>query len=176
MKRCDICYFPWWWKTLVSKDLLNAEYKASVKISEFDLMTFIGISESWHTFDESRFNVSSSTSAFEILLNLKYLFVSLTFIAMILGWLLYCYIDLAIGSSIWSLFTDLSWYFGIFRFETTLIKNLLRASATLSFLSKIKTCSTNVIYHELSFFQKKKGFIDFQKVLLSVTFSWSRLL
>ena len=33
-------------KTLVSKDLLNSEYKASVKMSEFDLITFVGISES----------------------------------------------------------------------------------------------------------------------------------
>ena len=104
-------------KTLVSKDLLNWEYKASVKMSEFGLLTFVGTSESWHAFDESRFNISFSISAFEMLLNLKYLFVLLFFIATILGWFLYCSIDLAMGSSIWSIFTDLSWYFGIFRLK-----------------------------------------------------------
>ena len=109
-------------KTLVYKDLLNSEYKASVKMSGWDLITFVGISESWHAFDESRFNISFSISAFEILLNLKYLFAVLLFIATILGWFLYCSIDLAMGSSIWAIFTDLSWYFGIFRSEITLIK------------------------------------------------------
>ena len=49
---------PLLWKARVSKDLLNSEYKASVKMSEFDLITFVGISESWHAFDESRFNIS----------------------------------------------------------------------------------------------------------------------
>ena len=75
-------------KTLVSKDLLISD-KASAKMSEFDLITFVGISESWHAFDESRFNISFSISAFEILLNLKYLFVLLPFVATILGWFLY---------------------------------------------------------------------------------------
>ena len=73
-------------KTLVSEDLLNSEYKASVTMSEFDLITSVGISESWQAFDESRFNISFSISAFEILLNWKYLFVLLLFIATILGW------------------------------------------------------------------------------------------
>ena len=73
-------------KTLVSKDLLNLEYKASVKMSEIDFIAFVGISESWHAFDESRFNISFSISDFEILLNLKYLFVLLLFLATILGW------------------------------------------------------------------------------------------
>ena len=91
-------------------------------MSELDLINFVGISESWHAFDESRFNISFSISGFEILLNVKYLFVLLLFIAAILGWFLYCSIDLAIGSSMWSIFTGLFWYFGIFRFETTLIK------------------------------------------------------
>ena len=68
-----------------TKDLLNSEYKVSVKMSEFDLITFVRISESWHAFDESRFNISFSISAFEILLNLKYLYVLLLFIATILG-------------------------------------------------------------------------------------------
>ena len=40
-----------------------------------------------------------------------HLCVVLLFIATILGWFLYCSIDLAIGSSIWPIFTDLSWYF-----------------------------------------------------------------
>ena len=100
-------------------------------MSELDLITFVGISESWHAFNESRFNISFSISAFEILLNLKYLYVLLLFIATILGWFLYCSIYLAIGSSIRSIFADLSWYFGIFRFETTLTKNLLKISATI---------------------------------------------
>ena len=123
---------------------MNSEYKASVKMSELDLITFVGISESWHAYDESRFNISFSISAFEILLNLKYVFVLFHFIATILGWF-YCSIDLAIGSSIWSVFTDLSWYFGIFKFEIALVKKLLRISAILLFLPKIRSCSTNVI-------------------------------
>ena len=102
---------------------MNLEYKASVKMSELYLITFVGILESWHAFDESMFDIFVSISAFEILLNLKYLFVLLLFIATILGWFLYCSIDLAIGSSIWSMCTDLLWYFGVFRFETALVKN-----------------------------------------------------
>ena len=62
-------------------------------------------------------------------------------------------------SSIGSIFTDLPWYFGIFRFETTWIKKLLRISATLSFLSKIKSCSTNVILLlSRAFFQKREAY------------------
>ena len=119
--------------------MLISEYKVSVKMFELDLIAFVGILESWHTFDESRFNFFFSISAFEILLNLKYLFVVLLFIATITGWFLYCSIDLAIASSMWLIFIDLSWYFGIFRLKTTLIKKLLRTSETLSFLSKIKS-------------------------------------
>ena len=72
-------------KTVVSKDLSNSEYKASIKMYELDLITFVCISESWHAFEESRFNISFSISAFEIVLNLKYLFVVLLFIGKILG-------------------------------------------------------------------------------------------
>ena len=93
--------------------LVLLRYKVSVKMSErFD--DFFGISESWRAFDESRFNVSFSISDFEILLNLKYLFLFLLFIATMLGWILYCSDDLVIGSSIWLIFPDLS-YFGILR-------------------------------------------------------------
>ena len=79
-------------------------------MSEFDLITFVDMSESWHAFDVSKFNISFSISAFEILLNLKYFFVLLLFIATVLGWFLYCsvilfYFYLAIGSWIWSIFT-----------------------------------------------------------------------
>ena len=49
-------------------------------MSELDLMIFVGISESGHAFNESRFNISFSISDFEILLNLKYFFVLLLFI------------------------------------------------------------------------------------------------
>ena len=38
-------------KRLASKDLLNSEYKASVKMSEVGLIIFVGISESWHAFE-----------------------------------------------------------------------------------------------------------------------------
>ena len=127
-------------------------------MSECDLITFVGISESWHAFDEARLNTSFSISAFEILLNLKYLFVLLLFIATILGWFLYCSIDLPIGSSIWSIFTDLSWFYGIFRFETTSIKKLLITCATLSFLSTIKSCSTNVSLSWVEPFSEKRSF------------------
>ena len=95
-------------KTPASKNLLNSEYKASVKISELGLIAFVGMSEFWHAFDESRFNISLSISAFEILFNLKHVFVLLLFIATALEWFLYCSIDLAIGSSLWSILTDLS--------------------------------------------------------------------
>ena len=78
--------------------------------------------------------------------------------------------------SIWSIFIDLSWYFGIFRLETTLVKKLLGASAILSFLSKIESCLTNVIFLWVELFAETRDLIDFQNVLLSGTFSWSRLL
>ena len=68
-----------------------------------------------------------------------------TFFATMLGWLLNCSIDLVIGSSTWSIFTDSARYFGIFRFGTTLIKKLWWTSATFWFLSKIKSCSTNEV-------------------------------
>ena len=84
-------------KTLASKDLLNSEYKASVKMSELDLISFVSTLESWHAFDESRFNISFSISAFEMLLNLKYLFVLLLFLGTILRWFLHCSIDLALN-------------------------------------------------------------------------------
>ena len=140
MNKCAFANFIDGGKTLVSKDLLNSEYNASIQMSELDVITYVGLSESWYAFHESRFNISFSISAFEILLNLKYLFVVSLFIATILGWFLYRSIDLATGSSRWSIFTDLWGCFGIFRFETTSIKKILRNSATLSFLSKIKSC------------------------------------
>ena len=77
-------------------------------MSELGLIAFVGMSEFWHAFDESRFNISLSISAFEILFNLKHVFVLLLFIATALEWFLYCSIDLAIGSSLWSILTDLS--------------------------------------------------------------------
>ena len=122
MNKCAFANFIDGGKTLVSKDLLNSEYNASIQMSELDVITYVGLSESWYAFHESRFNISFSISAFEILLNLKYLFVLLLFIATILGWFLYCSTDLAIGSSTWLIFTDLTWYYGIFRSETILIK------------------------------------------------------
>ena len=39
-------------KTLISKDLLNLEYKASVKMSELDLITYVSISKSLYAFHE----------------------------------------------------------------------------------------------------------------------------
>ena len=62
------------------------------------LIIFVGISESLHAFDESRFNISFSVFCFGIQLNLKYLFVLLLFTASILGCFLHCSIDLIIGS------------------------------------------------------------------------------
>ena len=73
--------------------LVLLRYKVSVKMSErFD--DFFGISESWRAFDESRFNVSFSISDFEILLNFKYLFVCLLFIATMLWWSCYWILDM----------------------------------------------------------------------------------
>ena len=136
---------------------MNSEDKASAKMSELDLITFVGISKSWHAFDESRFNISFSISVFEILLSLKYIFVLLLFITTY-SYDFYCSIDFAIGSSIWSMiFTDLSWYFGIFRFEITSIKKILRTSTTLSFLSKIKSCSTNIILLWVETFSEREA-------------------
>ena len=130
-------------------------------MSELDLITFVGISESWHAFDVSRFNMSFSISAFEILLNLKYFFVLLLFIATVLGWFLLFYYTVLFLSCYWILnMVDiyyLSWYFRIFRFETTSIKILLRTSATLSFLSKINSCSTNGILLWVEPFSAKKA-------------------
>ena len=136
---------------------MNSEDKASAKMSELDLITFVGISKSWHAFDESRFNISFSISVFEILLSLKYIFVLLLFITTY-SYDFYCSIDFAIGSSIWSMiFTDLSWYLGIFRFEITSIKKILRTSTTLSFLSKIKSCSTNIILLWVETFSEREA-------------------
>ena len=117
-------------KTLIHKDLLNSEYKASVKMSESDLINFVGISESWHAFHES--------SKFQYFLLNFCLWNTIKFEIFICAFTFYCNdarmifilfywsCDWAIGSSIWSIFTDLSWYFRIFRFETTVIKKLLR--------------------------------------------------
>ena len=81
-------------------DLLNPEYKASVKMSELDLIVLVYILEYWHALNESGCNISLSISDFEILLNLKYSFVILVFIARLRGQFLYCSIDLVIQSAI----------------------------------------------------------------------------
>ena len=70
-------------KTLAPKGLLNSEYTVSVKMSWLDFIVTSGISESWHAFHESKFNIYFSISSFEILLNLKHLFLLLIFIATI---------------------------------------------------------------------------------------------
>ena len=132
-------------------------------MSEFNLITFVDMSESWHAFDVSKFNISFSISAFEILLNFFFeiFFCAFTFYcnSTRMIFILFCYTVLFL-SCYWILnmidIYYLSWYFRIFRFETTSIKILWRTSATLSFLSKIKSCSTNVILLWVEPFSEKK--------------------
>ena len=91
--------------------------------------------------------------------NAKYLFVFLISIVTIIGWFLYCFHDLFIRSSIWSIFTDWSWYFGIFIFEATFLKKIY------IFLFKIKSCLTNVCLLKFKLFSQKRGSVEFGKVL-----------
>ena len=48
-------------------------------MSELDLVTFVGLSESWHAFDESRFNISCSISAFEMFIKFEMFICAFTF-------------------------------------------------------------------------------------------------
>ena len=80
--------------------MLNWIYNGSIKMSELNLIIFIGILESWHAFEELRFNISFSILSFEILLNVKYLLVLLLFFATIIGWFSYCSTDAVVRPSV----------------------------------------------------------------------------
>ena len=79
------------------------------------------------------------------------------------------------SSSIWSDLIDESTYRGIFRFETALVKELLKVLAILSALSIMQSFLTNVISLDLGLLSVKRGLTYFQKDLLSKIFLWSRL-
>ena len=91
-------------------------------------------------------------------------------IAATLGWLLYCSIMRKIRSSMWSISTDGSTNGGIFKFETALVKKLLKVSAILSLFSNMELSSTKVILLDLAFFSVNSALTYFQKDLLSIIF------
>ena len=74
------------------------------------------------------------------------------------------------SSSIWSDLIDESTYRGIFRFETALVKELLKVLAILSALSIMQSFLTNVISLDLGLLSVKSGLTYFQKDLLSKIF------
>ena len=69
-----------------------------------------------------------------------------------------------------SISTDEATNDGIFKFETTLVKKLLKVSAILSLFSNMKLSSTKVILLDLAFFSVNSGLTYFQKDLLSIIF------
>ena len=140
-------------------------------MSEFDLITFVGISESWHAFDESRFNTSFSISNFEILFEI-----------FIRAFTFYCNDNRIFILFYWSCYwilnmIDIYWLVVIFwniYIWNYIDKKLLRTSATLSLLSKSKSYSTNVVL--LWTFFRKKRLNRFPKSFIIGKVSWSRLL
>ena len=135
-----------------SNDLLNTLYKTSANMSAFIFIIFVGISESWDALETSRFKIS--------FLHLTLVYTGrktaysffFLFIATTLGWFLYCSIIRKIGSSMWSIFTDGSTNVGIFKFETALVKKLLKVWAILSLFFTMELSSTKVILLDLALF------------------------
>ena len=68
----------------------------------------------------------------------------------------------------WSICTDGSTNGRILKFETALLKKLLKVSAILSLLSNMELSSTKVLLLDFAFFSNNSGLIYFQKDLLSI--------
>ena len=69
----------------------------------------------------------------------------------------------------WSIYTDGSTNGGIFKFETTLVKKLLKVSAILSLFANMDLSSTKVILTDLAF-SVNSGLTHFQNDFLSMTY------
>ena len=145
-------------------------------MSVFIFTIFVGISESWDALETSRFKISLSTSDFGIYLKENCLAKLFSFIATILGWFLYCSIIRKIGSSVWSISTDGSTNGRIFKFETALVKKLLKVSTIFPLFSNMELSSTKDMVWDLAFFPVNSGLTYFQKDLLSIILLYSRLL
>ena len=145
-------------------------------MSVFIFTIFVGISESWDALETSRFKISLSTSDFGIYLKENCLAKLFSFIATILGWFLYCSIIRKIGSSVWSISTDGSTNGRIFKFETAVVKKLLKVSTIFPLFSNMELSSTKVMVWDLAFFPVNSGLTYFQKDLLSIILLYSRLL
>ena len=154
---------------VVSTELLKQFVKNSENISQFSLITFVGISESCVAFVGSRFIISFSISSFSTWEKENKEHGNVLCIARILGWFLYFTIALIVISSIFSASGSQSSYFAIFRFETALIKNLLRTSDIVSSESNMLPFSTKVISSFWDPLFDRNGFTVFQNLLLSVT-------
>ena len=74
-----------------------------------------------------------------------------------------------IGFWMWSIYTDGSTNGGIFKFETTLVKKLLKVSAILSLFANMDLSSTKVILTDLAF-SVNSGLTHFQNDFLSMTY------
>ena len=83
-----------------SKPLLSFLCIKSVKVSEFDLIIFVGRSDSWQGLELLRFKISRFISDFVISWNENRLSMPWLIIAIMLGWFFYCSITCK-----WSLVT-----------------------------------------------------------------------
>ena len=117
-----------------------------------------------------KIKISFFISDFRIYSKENCLFKFFSFIATTLAWFLYYSIICKIGSSVWLISTDGSTDGGIFKFETALVKKLLKDSAILSLFSNMELSSAKVILLDLAFFSVNSGLTYFQKDLLSIIF------
>ena len=117
-----------------------------------------------------KIKISFFISDFGIYSKENCLFIFFSFIATTLGWFLYYSIIRKIGSSVWLISTDGSTDGRIFKFETALVKKLLKDSAILSLFSNMELSSAKVILLDLAFFSVNSGLTYFQKDLLSIIF------
>ena len=106
-------------------DLLNSEYKISVKTSQLTLTGLVGISESWDALQKLSMYISFLISDFEMFLNLK-LTDPMPLMALILEWFLYCLTVLWIEPSVRLVLVALSGYRLISNLKTILAKKLLK--------------------------------------------------
>ena len=114
-------------------------------------------------------------SDLDIDLNKNWFLKLLLLLAAILGQILYYSTIHIILSLIRSVLKDESIYCGIFKLQTTLVRNLLNVSAIFSAWSIMELFSAKVISLDLDFLSVKKCFTYFQKDLLSIIFYWSRV-
>ena len=140
----------------ISSNLLISLKITSEKISEFFLIIFVGISQSWDAFATFRFKISFSICFLEPVFNENDVFGDLLRIVLMSGWFSYLVTRFSNGSSEVILFTDKSSYFRIFNMATILEKKLFKIPEISLLLPIISSFSISVIFCLTGPLSKKK--------------------